>query len=37
MDNTEPEKWKSGKKEMSVSEDIVARYRMMMNRRAARG
>lgn len=37
MDNTEPEKWKSGKKEMSASEDVAARYRVMMNRRAARG
>lgn len=37
MDNTEPEKWKSGKKEMSASEDYAARYRMMMNRRAAQG
>jgi transitional endoplasmic reticulum ATPase len=37
MDNTEPEKWKSGKKEMSASEDLAARYRVMMNRRAARG
>ncbi|KAL5424679.1 hypothetical protein PMIN04_003062 [Paraphaeosphaeria minitans] len=37
MDNTEPEKWKSGKKEMSSSEDYAARYRAMMNRRAARG
>ncbi|OAG05924.1 proteasome-activating nucleotidase [Paraphaeosphaeria sporulosa] len=37
MDNTEPEKWKSGKKEMSASEDYAARYRAMMNRRAARG
>ncbi|KAL1611973.1 hypothetical protein SLS60_000196 [Paraconiothyrium brasiliense] len=37
MDNTEPEKWKSGKKEMSASEDYAARYRVMMNRRAARG
>ncbi|KAF2450896.1 P-loop containing nucleoside triphosphate hydrolase protein [Karstenula rhodostoma CBS 690.94] len=37
MDNTEPEKWKSGKKEMSSSEDYAARYRAMMNKRAARG
>ncbi|KAF1973629.1 proteasome-activating nucleotidase [Bimuria novae-zelandiae CBS 107.79] len=37
MDSTEPEKWKSGKKEMSASEDFAMRYRMMMNRRAARG
>lgn len=37
MDNTEPEKWKSGKKEMGAGEDYAARYRAMMNRRAARG
>lgn len=37
MDNTEPEKWKSGKKEMGANDDYAARYRAMMNRRAARG
>ena len=37
MDNTEPEKWKSGKKEMGAGEDQMGRYRVMMNRRATRG
>lgn len=37
MDNTEPEKWKSGKKEMSGGDSYAAAYSRMMNRRAARG
>ena len=37
MDNTEPEKWKSGKKEMGGGDNYAAAYSRMMNRKAARG